>query len=329
MGLLCGAFLGMVAIFLRDQTDHRLKQPGEAAWHVGLPELGVIYKSARLAGAGLYRGSALVLRIAWHPERTPAGIVPKDAGPGMPSRIELGAWQRRHSRWAECFRAARTSILFHGSQLGGVKSLVVTSPTPGNGKSTTACNLAIAMAETGRRTLLVDADLKRPRLHEVFGFPHGGGLSDLLQATEPAARLPLHNFLRETAVPRLSLLPSGIANGEGAALLHSQRTVELLRALEREFDFVVLDTPPLLPVSDGRILARFADAAVLVLRVEESTREEAQLAAAQLQADGSRLLGVILNAWKPHAGARGYYTGKYDYAPAPAEKPSRALAASA
>jgi capsular exopolysaccharide synthesis family protein len=329
MGLLCGAFVGMVVVFLRDQTDHRLKQPGEAAWHVGVPELGVVYKSARLAGSGLYRGSTLVLRIAWRQDPTPLAIAPKDSSPGMPSRIELGAWQRKQSRWAECFRATRTSILFHGSGQGGVKSLVVTSPTPGNGKSTIACNLAIAMAETGRRTLLIDADLRRPRLHEVFGFSGTRGLSDLLHAAEPGARLSVHTFLRETAVPGLSLLPSGTLNGEGAALLHSQRTVELLRGLEDEFDFVILDTPPLLPVSDGRVLARFADAVVLVLRFEESTREEAQLAAAQVQTDGSRLLGVVLNAWKPRAGASGYYAGGYDYAPAAAEKPSRTLAASA
>jgi Mrp family chromosome partitioning ATPase len=94
-----------------------------------------------------------------------------------------------------------------------------------------------------------------------------------------------------------------------------------LRRLEREFDFVILDTPPLGPVSDARILARFAGAAIVVLRLNESTREQARLAADQILDDGSRLLGVVLNAWKPRAGAGGYYAGQYDYGPAPAATP--------
>lgn len=329
MGLLSGAFVGIVLVFVRDQTDERLRQPGDAALHLDIPELGVIYKSARLAGAGLYRGSTLVLRVAWRRDSEPTAVTPKNTKPGIPARIELGAWQRRQSRWAECFRATRTSILFHGGDRGRMKSLVVTSPSPGEGKTTVACNLAIAMAETGRRTLLVDADLRKPRLHDIFGFSGSRGFSDLLQADESPARLAAGAFVRETSVPRLSVLPSGVLNDDGSALLHSERTVELLRSLEREFDLVILDTPPLLPVSDGRVLARFVDAAVLVLRLQESMRGDAQLAAAQLQADGSRLLGVVLNAWKPHAGMRGYYAGGYDYASTEAEAPKRTLAASA
>jgi capsular exopolysaccharide synthesis family protein len=330
MGLLSGAFLGVVVVFLRDQADHRLKQPGDASFHLGVAELGVVYKSARLAGAGLYSGSTLVLRIAWRENPGSTGIVPRSSKPGVPSRIELASWQRKNSRWAECFRAARTSILFHAGDRAGLRGLVVTSPSPGEGKSTIACNLAIAMAETGRRTLLVDADLRRPRLHEIFGFSSGRGLSDLLNPAEPLARLPLHSFLRETSIPSLSLLPSGALNSEGPALLHGERTAELLRRLEREFDFVILDTPPLRPVSDARILARFAGAAIVVLRLNESTREQARLAADQILDDGSRLLGVVLNAWKPRAGAGGYYAGQYEYAPAPAaSSPGNTFAASA
>ena len=321
MGLLSGAFLGVVVVLLREQRDHRLKRPGDAALHLGVPELGVVYKSARLAGAGLYSGSRLVLRIAWREQAAATTIVPRNPKPGVPSRIELASWQRKNSRWAECFRAVRTSILFQEGGRAGLKSLVVTSPCPGEGKSTIACNLAIALAETGRRTLLVDADLRRPRLHEIFGFCSGRGLSELLQTVEPAARLPLHGFLRETAIPGLSLLPSGAWNREGPALLHAERTEELLRRLEREFDSVVLDTPPLLPVSDARILARFAGAAVVVLRLNESTHEQARCAVDQILADSSGLLGVVLNAWKPRAGASGYYTGQYDYSPATAASP--------
>jgi capsular exopolysaccharide synthesis family protein len=329
MGLLSGMFLGVVFVFLREQADHRLKRPGDAAYHLGVPELGVVYKSARLAGAGLYRGSRLVLRVAWREQPAPAKIVAGSMKAGVPSRIELGCWQRKNSRWAECFRAARTSILFHAGGRAGLKSVVVTSPSPGEGKSTIACNLAIALAETGRRTLLVDADLRRPRLHEIFGLSAGRGLADLLQEAEPPARLPLHGFLRETAVPGLSVLPSGTLSQESPTLLHGERTRDTLRRLEREFDTVVLDAPPLLPVSEARSLAWFAGGAVVVLRLNGSTREQARVAVDQIRGDGSRLLGVVLNAWKPRAGAGGYYTGHYDYSPAAAEAPQKTWAASA
>jgi capsular exopolysaccharide synthesis family protein len=186
------------------------------------------------------------------------------------------------------------------------------------------------MAETGRRTLLVDADLRQPRLHQVFGLSNSRGLSNLLQPGDPLAQLPLEGFIRETAVPGLSLLPSGSLNAEAAALLHSERTEELLRGLEREFSCIILDTPPLLAVADARVLIRFAGAAVVVLRLNESTREEAQLAISQLLDDGSRLLGVVMNGWQSRAGSYGSYSGRYDYSPRPAANPADdRLAASA
>jgi capsular exopolysaccharide synthesis family protein len=329
MGLVSGAFLGVVLVFLREQADHRLKRPGDAACYLGLRELGVIHKSAWLAGAGLYRGSTLVLRIAWRRNQAGTSIAPRDSkGESAPLSLELAAWQRKGSRWAESFRALRTSILFQQGGNGLGKSLVVTSPSPGEGKSTIACNLAIAMAETGRRTLLIDADLRQPRLHEVLGFSRGKGLSDLLHSSDlrdsanPQARLPLAGFVRETAVSGLSFLSSGSRNAEAAALLHAVGTEKLLRALEREFDCLVVDTPPLLAVADARVLARFAGAAVVVLRLNESTREQAQLAAGQLVDDGSRLLGLVLNGWKARRGSHGYYPGRYGYSTQPAANPA-------
>jgi tyrosine-protein kinase Etk/Wzc len=169
-------------------------------------------------------------------------------------------------------------------------------------------------------------------LHEVFGCPRERGLTELLDSTDPLSRLPLQSmgFIRETGIPGLSFLPAGALNPEGAALLHSARTEELLRRLELDFDFLVLDTPPLLRVADARVLARFSGTAVAVMRLEGTTREEAQLATSLLVEDGSRLLGVLLNGWKPHAGLYGHGSGHYDYSPVRRDETrERTLAASA
>ena len=167
---------------------------------------------------------------------------------------------------AESFRATLTSLLTTGSSREDRRVILVTSPSPQEGKSTVITNLAIALAEIDQRVLLVDADLRRPRLHTVLNQANTWGLSDLLRETTPCEDYPAEALCRKTHVPRLSFLPSGPGSVNVSKLLYSPRMDDLLERLRNEFDAVLIDTPPVLRVADARILSRLADAVVLVFR---------------------------------------------------------------
>jgi len=174
-------------------------------------------------------------------------------------------------------------------------------------------NLGIALAEINRRVLLVDADLRRPQLHKVFDLPNSWGLSDLLREKNSLAELPLEALARPTQIPDLYVLPSGPGTVSISNLLYSPRLPELLERLRREFDTVLIDTPPMLQIADARVLGQFADAAILVLRAGQTSRDAALAAKERFAEDNIPLLGTILNDWKPSAAGGKYYDYKYYY----------------
>jgi capsular exopolysaccharide synthesis family protein len=192
---------------------------------------------------------------------------------------------------------------------------VFTSAGPGEGKTTTVCNLGIALAETNRRVLLIDADMRKPRLHDVFNLPNTWGLSDLLREKAPIDTLPREALARETGIPGLFVLTSGPATVSISNLLYSSRTAELLHRFRKEYYTVLIDTPPMMQLADARILGRLADAAILVLGCGRTTRDAAKAAKQRLSADGIQVLGSILNRWDPKSassyGVYGYYDGYY------------------
>jgi len=204
-----------------------------------------------------------------------------------------------------------TSLLTTGDPRDDRRVVLVTSPSPQEGKSTVVTNLAIALAEIDRRVLLIDADLRRPRLHSVLNQANTWGLSDLLRETTPCEDYPTEALYRKTHVPRLSFLPSGPGSANVSRLLYSPRMVELLERLRNEFDAVLIDSPPVLRVADARILSRLADAVVLVFRSGVTTRESAALALNTFAADGAPVLGTILNDWNPRNTGQRYYGGYY------------------
>src|SRR5690606_15016137 len=165
----------------------------------------------------------------------------------------------------------------------------VTSPAPGEGKTTVAENLAASLAESGRRTLIVDADLRRPRLHEVFGVSNSQGLAVLL-ADGYADPLDFTVGVSKG----LGFLPAGVAAFGGPGLLREATARPLLDRLQREFDSLILDAPPVLAVSDARTLAGIVDGTILVVRAGVTNPEEAIDAKALLESDGARLLGVVV-----------------------------------
>jgi receptor protein-tyrosine kinase len=171
---------------------------------------------------------------------------------------------------------------------------VVTSSRAKEGKTTVVSNLAISLAELGRKTLLVDADLPHPRLHDVFDQSNLCGLSDILCETN-AVEFPLNTLIRRTAVPNLSLLAAGPPQNAMWTAPQLQRVSRLFRQLREEFDCVLVDTPPCLEFIEASNLATYADALVLVVQANCTDPRTAQAALRRLERDNSPVLGIILN----------------------------------
>jgi len=318
LGMLAG-LLGRVAfVFVGERADRTIRQPGDSHHHLHLPELGVIpaSTSVRLPRSG--GGAGGELRRAEHSPLT-AGL----NGHGRGEEVELISWRRKPTLVSECFRAAVTSILFTGSNGSRPRVLVVSSAVRGEGKTTVASNLAICLAEINQRVLLADADMRRPRLHRVFEVSNRRGLSSLLASREPLPRLEESGCVQPSEVPNLFVLPAGPPSHSISNLLHSTRVEELLARARNEFDAVVIDTPPMLQISDARVLGAMADGVVLVVRAGKTTRETARAAASRFLEDGTRVLGAILNSWDPKSNGAGYYGYSREYTDYYAEQEPR------
>jgi len=311
LGLATGLLLGVVFAFVRDHVDRSLRERGDAPQYLNLPELGVIPSTQADPGPRPEAKRPLVLSLK-RAEGTSIAARP-DTPAGEGGRVELVTWNRKPSLLAESFRATLTSILSSGQNGNRPRVVVFTSPGPEEGKTTIVSNLGIALAEINRRVLLVDADLRRPQLHKVFDLPNSWGLSDLLREKNPLAEVPLEALARPTQIPDLYVLPSGPGTVSISNLLYSPRLPELLERLRREFDTVLIDTPPMLHIADARVLGQFADAAILVLRAGQTSRDAALAAKERFAEDNIPLLGTILNDWKPSASGGKYYDYQYYY----------------
>ncbi|WP_284755449.1 polysaccharide biosynthesis tyrosine autokinase [Arthrobacter sp. efr-133-R2A-120] len=190
---------------------------------------------------------------------------------------------------AESFRQLRTNLQFANID-GRVRTLLVTSTVPGEGKSTTAVNMAIALAQTGKRVCLVDADLRRPMLGEYLGLDNNAGLTTALVGAGDVLDL-LHHWGDD----ELHVLTSGQVPPNPSELLGSSRMKELLKELEAEFDVILIDAPPLLPVTDAAILSRITEGVVLLIGAGRTQRQDLRRALDSLELIGARKLGVILN----------------------------------
>jgi polysaccharide biosynthesis transport protein len=237
--------------------------------------------------------------------------------------LELATWQDEGSWFAESFRATLASILFHlpESDTGAASrdagrrgyALVITSVEPMEGKTMVLTNLGIACAETGRRVLLIDGDLRRPRLHDIFDVSNEIGLSDMVQRGAQVDSIELEAFLRTTGVPRLSVLPSGPAAEGIPGLLYSSALPELLDRLTRDFDVVLVDSPPMMLYPDARVLGKISDGVVLVVRANRTSRDDLVRTCYQvLTEDRTPILGTILNDSKANAAQSRTYTGYYN-----------------
>ncbi|MBT3202055.1 MAG: polysaccharide biosynthesis tyrosine autokinase [Phycisphaerales bacterium] len=273
MVMVMGLMLGVGLALLRDWTDQRLRSSEEVAACVGAPVLGVVPSM---------KGK--------HETAESARLVADDPT----------------SHIAEAYRTIRTGVFF-GVPDGEAKTILVTSPTAGDGKTTMACNLSIAMAQAGQRVLLIDCDFRKPRVHKVFKMDGEVGMSNVL-----AGRSELSDAIQLNGVQNLSVLPCGPTPPNPSEMLNSQAFLDVLEKIKDEYDHIIIDSPPVMPVTDSRILAAVCDQTILVIRAEKSTRKAAEHASEGLRSVGARILGVVVNAVAARKGGYGYGYG-YGY----------------
>lgn len=274
VALVMGLMGGIGLAFLFERLDDTFRRPEELEKLLDLPMLGIVPMAL------LERGDDRAVALSGHDD-------PRSA-------------------FAEAYRTVRTALQF--STASGVpRLLTVTSSMPGEGKTTTALSLAIQFAQSGKQTLLIEADLRKPTLHRALGLDNRSGLTNYLAGGEVQPvdiALPTH-------IPRLFAIPSGPMPPNPAELLASARMVELLALAAEKFDQVILDSPPLLGLADALIIGNLCEGTLLTVEVGHTPRAYAQGAVKRLRAARVPLLGAVLTKMDSRSGADGYYRSYY------------------
>ncbi len=283
MALLLGLAAGVALAWVAEVTDKSFRTPDEVRRRLGLAVVGH------------------VPRILPDPE----ALRQHEAG-ALALDPSICAFYQSKSLEAEAFRGVRTTLYFSG-QHEGTKIIQVTSPNMGDGKTTLATNLAVSIAQSGKKILLIDADFRRPKLHRMFGVRAPVGLATVIQHDTE-----LSDAIQKTPVPNLSILPCGPRPSNPAELLTSPRFKEVLEALRDKYDLILVDTPPLLAVSDPSVVASQVDGVLLTIRVSKNGRPSAERARDILATIEANVLGVIVNGIG-NRGQEGYGAAHYGY----------------
>ena len=274
IALLFGLVLAGGLALVRDRMDQRLRSMEEISAALGLPALGVVPSMSRREGPAI-RGKK--------------------------------AYLDSKSIWAETYRTMRTAVLFSDSKTKS-RTILVTSPEAGDGKTTVVSNLAIAMAQAGQKTLVLEADFRKPMQNKIFGVNHDNkGLSSVLAGADE-----LEEVIKSTCVSGLDILTCGPDVPNPSETLYSANFAKVMKLLAKQYDRIIVDSPPVLPVTDAQILASICQITILVLRAEKSTRKASQQAHDALVSVGARVLGVVVND-VPKNGRYGYYGGEGYY----------------
>jgi len=272
LALMVGLVAGGGIAVARDWADQTFHSVEEVSAALDLPVLGVVPVMSRRQNEGT-RGQKVLLQ------------------PDSPE--------------AEAYRTVRTALFF-GTSTEGMRTLLVTSPAAGDGKSTLVGNLAIAMAQAGQKTLILDADLRKPTQHVIFSVDHHErSLNGVF-----SGRMKLTEAIQRTQVSGLSLLTCAYGVSNPAELINSPRFAKLLEILARNYDRVLVDAPPVTVVTDAQILGALCDCTVLVMRSDKSSRRVARRAIDALESVGANLFGVVVNAVRGSGDGYGYY-GRY------------------
>jgi capsular exopolysaccharide synthesis family protein len=295
LSALLGIVLSLLYILIAERRDNSVRNPGESEQYVERPELAVIPR-ARFITKKSKASRRLALNVG--------------AGSRTVHPV-LEHWKEADRTFlTETYRSAGASILF--SENGGVapRVLLVTSPHPQCGKTVTIANLAVSLAEGGRRVLLIDGDLRRPSLPKLFGVQNTAGLTNTLDEDERADPTTL---IRPTDFPGVSILTSGIIKGTVARLLHSNRLAWVIGTVRNGFDFVLIDAPPLLGLAYARIISRYADGVIFICRAGHTSVDDLAEARRLLAEDGTYILGTILNDYESQREGSSHYSSYLTY----------------
>jgi capsular exopolysaccharide synthesis family protein len=277
LGLVLGLILGLLLVFGIEALDNTVKTPEAAESLVGAPLLGIL----PMLGEQRHRTLA------------------------DPAQRDLTVHREPTSVAAEACRSIRTNLMFLSAQRE-IQLIVVTSPGPQDGKTTAAISLAITMAQAGARVLLVDTDMRKPRIHRSFSVKATKGISTFIVGDSD-----LSEAIVSTEIPNLDLLPCGPTPPNPAELLHTERFRDALAECRRRYDKVILDAPPTAPVTDPAVIGRAADGVILVLRAGHTTREAAVYARRHLTDAGANILGLVINQTDGKGDRYGYGYGYY------------------
>lgn len=276
VGLLIGFGLAFAYVFTKNYFDNRIKTPED----IQKKNVNVLAWIPEIEGLSLNGNNKNEFVIALNPESVPS----------------------------ESFRALRTRVQFSRPDKENLKTILITSPAPQEGKTTIALNLAGSFAQANKKTLLMDADLRKPRLHHVFDKDKKPGLVDYL-----VGLVKLDEVIARTSYNNLDLLTSGTVPPNPAEMLDSQQLEKLLAELRTKYDYIIIDSPPIVAVTDAEILARKVDGTILVCSSELTEINMLERAIDLLRNDNSTLIGTVLNNFSTKAGYSSYYKYYYYY----------------
>jgi len=275
-----GLFLGIGLAFFFEYLDNTVKSPEDVEQLIRLPSFG------------------MVPEISYERKKRLA----KASYP-----VELVTHGHPKSILSEAYRNIRTSILLSFSEKPP-KKIVITSPNPSEGKTTTVINTAIALSQTGAQVLIIDGDMRHPRIHKIFNEENGAGLSNFLSGNSP-----LDSIIKKTEVPNLYYIPSGPIPPNPSELIGSKLFKVMMDSLGKKFDHIVLDSPPALGFADSVILSTTVDGVILVVLGGKTPRETLQRAKEVLHQVNAKILGVVINRVDIHRSGYGYYYYRYHY----------------
>ena len=304
--ILLGLMMGVGFVVLLEYLDRTVKTPEELEGLLAIPTLAVIPdidESRRGPGLRIRYGRSAYNYNYGYGYGYGYGTSSEKGKKNGDRRIELLPHHSPRLAVSEAYRSLRTALLL--STANELQMVALTSAEPGEGKTATTTNLAVVMAQLGRRVLIIDGDLRRPRMHKVFNVSNRMGLVNYL-----TANVDVENLFVETEVPNLWICPSGPIPPNPSELLASDRMKELLAQLRQRFDFLLIDTPPILPVADAIILGTMTDGVVICARTGVLLREDAKFCRERLTYSEMRIIGSVLNRYST---SKGGYQRKYRY----------------